>query len=419
MTSAMSRAVDVARRIREDPPALSAQRVLQRVHDRFVTADLDFPLRSTDVADSAVRRRPPPPPVREDRALRIGWLTTPPGPGSGGHTTMFRMVEALERAGHQCEMVLYHRNGGPVDRHLATIRSGWPGVRAGIRSADDGFDGLDACIATNWPSAHVLATRGTPGLHELYFVQDYEPFFYPHGSTYALAMDSYRFGFHVIALGDMVRNRLSEEVGVSSRTVPFSCDTSVYHLDNEGDRSGVVFYAKPDVARRGYRLAVLALEEFHLRHPEQPIHVYGHDAADIAAPVVQHRRISPRELNDLYNSTVAGLALSFTNITLVASEMLASGCIPIVNDSADSRADLDNPNVVFVPPTPASLADGLCRAVEQADPRHARAASASITRDNWTVAGTGVVSIVEDVVRGRSTTSPGRVTRAEVAGHAG
>jgi glycosyltransferase involved in cell wall biosynthesis len=418
MTSAMSRAVDVARRIREDPPGLTAQRVLQRVHDRFVTADLDFPLRPTDVADSTVRMRPTAPPVRADRPLRIGWLTTPPGPGSGGHTTMFRMVEALEQAGHQCEMVLYHRNGGPVDRHLSTIRSGWPGVQAGVRSVDDGFAGLDACIATNWPSAHVLAARGTPGLHELYFVQDYEPFFYPHGSEHELAADSYRFGFHVIALGDMVRNRLRDEVGVSSRTVPFSCDTSVYHLDNDGHRSGVVFYAKPDVPRRGYRLAVLALEEFHRRHPEQPIHVYGHDAADIAAPVIQHRRISPRELNDLYNSAVTGLALSFTNITLVAAEMLASGCIPVVNDSADSRADLDNPNVVFVSPTPTSLADGLCRAVERADPRHARAAAASISRDNWAVAGSGVVSIVEEVVRGRATMDAEQTVSAGVGADA-
>jgi glycosyltransferase involved in cell wall biosynthesis len=317
---------------------------------------------------------------------------------------MFRMVEALERAGHRCEMVLYHRNGGPVDRHLATIRSGWPGVQAGVRSVDDGFEGLDACIATSWPSAHVLATRSVPGLHELYFVQDYEPFFYPHGSEHELAADSYRFGFHVIALGNMVRDRLMGEVGVPSRSVPFSCDTSVYHLDNVGGRSGVVFYAKPDVPRRGYRLAVLALEEFHRRHPEQPIHVYGHDAPDIAAPVIQHRRISPRELNDLYNSVAAGLALSFTNITLVGEEMLASGCIPVVNDSADTRAAFDNPHAVFAPPTPASLAGGLCRAVEQADPQRARAAAASISRDNWALAGSGVVSIVEEVVRGRATT---------------
>jgi len=415
----MGRLAGVAQRVREDPPALTAQRILKRVHDRFVTADLDFPLRGADVADSTRRSRPLPPPVLEDRPLRIGWLTTPPGPGSGGHTTMFRMVEALERAGHRCDMVLYQRNGGSVDRHLATIRKGWPGVRATVRSADDGLDGLDACIATSWPSAHVLATRSIPGLHELYFVQDYEPFFYPHGSEHELAADSYRFGFHTIALGNMVRNRLLEEVGVHASSVPFSCDTSVYHLDNEGSRSGVVFYAKPDVPRRGYRLAVLALEEFHRRHPDVPIHVYGHDAPDIAAPVIQHHRVSPAELNDLYNRAAAGLALSFTNITLVGEEMLASGCIPVVNDSADTRAAFDNPHAVFAPPTPASLAEGLCRAVEQADPQRARAAAASISRDNWTLAGTGVVRIVEDVVRGRSTAPAARTVGAGVGRHAG
>lgn len=38
-----------------------------------------------------------------------------------------------------------------------------------------------------------------PG-RRVYFVQDYEPYLYPHGSAYTLADDTYRFGFQAIAL---------------------------------------------------------------------------------------------------------------------------------------------------------------------------------------------------------------------------
>src|SRR5664279_1228217 len=58
-----------------------------------------------------------------------------------------------------------------------------------------------------------------------------------------------------------------------------------------------------------------------------------------AFPVVRHDRLRPAALNELYNQSIAGLAMSFTHILLVAEEMLAAGVIPIVNESAYSRAD--------------------------------------------------------------------------------
>ena len=397
-----ARVAALARRLRQEPARLTAQRVVRRVHDRLVTADLDFPLRREDVADSATTARTEAPSVAHDGPLTVGWLTTPPGRGSGGHTTMFRMVRALEEAGHRCEIVIYDRNGGPAERFAEVIRDGWPWVRAGVRSVDDGLDGLDACVATSWPTSHVLARRGGDReLHRLYFVQDFEPFFYPRGSEYELAVDSYRLGHRTIALGRMVHDRLRREVDVAAELVPFSCDTSVYRVDHRGPRRGVVFYAKPEIPRRGYRLAVLALEEFHRRNPDQPIHVYGHDAPDIEAPVVRHHRLTPEQLNELYNSAAAAIAMSFTNISLVTAELLASGCLPVVNDSADARADLDSPYVVWAAPTPSSLAAGLERAVAlAADGSAATAASASVAGDDWSVAGAGVVRVVEETARG-------------------
>ena len=91
--------------------------------------------------------------------------------------------------------------------------------------------------------------------------------------------------------------------------------------------------------------------------------------------------------------------MSFTNISLVAAEMLAAGCIPVVNDSSDSRADLDNPHVAWGPATPSGLAAALARVVESDDvERRSVAAAASVRRDGWREAGEGVVDILETAV---------------------
>lgn len=377
-----------------------ARRLIRRAYQHTNASELDFPLLSGDISDSATLiPSTPPRRARKDGPLTIGWLTTPPSAGSGGHTTMFRMIQSLEQAGHTCVLFLYDRHHGDMTRHAEVIATSWPWIRAEVRDVADGLGGVDACVATGWQTAHVLATRSSSDLHQFYFIQDYEPFFYPHGSEYELAADSYRFGFRNIALGHMVHDRLLGELSVPSALVPFSCDTSTYRHTNSGIRSGVVFYTKPQVARRGYLLGALALEEFHRRHPEQPIHIYGDPVPEISIPVTRHERLTPTALNDLYNSTIAGLAMSFTNISLVAEEMLAAGTIPVVNDSVDSRADLSNDYVAWSAPTPSAIADALCRVVERHDlPARSVQAAASVRTDNWAIAGTGVVQIIEEAM---------------------
>lgn len=398
-TAALTKTRSRWRRLTQEPPRTTAQRVVRRLADRLDAGELDFPLLREDIADSQRHVAAPGVPVTEARPLVVGWVTTPPSRGSGGHTTMFRMIRALEEAGHRCVVLLYDRHGGHVEHARHVIRDAWPWVHAEVRSIRDGLRGLDACVATAWPTAHVLARHRGAGLHCFYFIQDYEPFFYPVGSEHALAADTYRFGFTQIALGDMVQQRLASEVGIASHLVPFSCDTSVYRLDGGAPRSGIVWYAKPGAARRGFQLVALALEEFHRRHPEHEIHIYGSEPPALPFRVTSHGRLSPAQLNELYNRVIAGCAMSFTNISLVAEEMLAAGCVPVVNDSPDAHADMPSPYVRWAAPTPGGIADALAVAV--AHPAVPDAVAASVRTDNWEVAGRGVVEIVESVTYGR------------------
>lgn len=375
-------------------PKEAAQRVARAVYQRLDAGALNFPLLTEDIADSRQLDLPGlAQPVDRGRPLRVGWICTPPALGSGGHTTMFRMVSALEDAGHQCTIFLYDRYNGSVADHEATIRRGWPWVRAQVTGMQRDIRDVDACVATAWPTAHVLALRGRMPMRRLYLVQDFEPFFFPRGTEYALAEDSYRFGFRCIAVGHMVADLLRDRTGVSADVVEFGCDNDVYGLAAPPTREGVVFYARPSAARRGYVLGLLAAQELHRRRPEVPIHFVGDAGVRVPFPAIHHGVCSPADLATLYNRTVAGVALSFTNISLLADELLACGTVPVVNDSPYARADVVSEYVRWAPPTPSGIADQLLNLLDS-PPDPARVAR-SARLDGWRPGQAAFVRAVE------------------------
>jgi hypothetical protein len=396
----MGRSGEAMRVLRTDGARGLAQRVARVAYRRLGASALEFPLGFGDVADSrglklAVPSRRP---VR-GTPLTIGWVCTPPAAGSGGHTTLFRMVAAAEAAGHTCVLFLYDRFGGELARHEQVIRRGWPDLRAEVRSVADGLAPLDAYVASAWPTAHVLASRADLATRRLYFIQDFEPFFYPQGSEYVLAEDSYRFGFRSITVGGMIAEILRADFGVTAAVAEFGVDTSVYRLTNEGERRGVVFYARPEVARRGFAVGAMALHEFHRRHPEYEIHLFGDAAAEVPFPATNHGSVPPARLAELYNRCAAGIALSFTNVSLVPDEMLACGAVPVTGESDYARACLDNPHVRWAPPTPLGLADALTDVVSGGAVTPAQIAG-SVQGRPWDEAQRVTVTTIEDEVYG-------------------
>lgn len=393
----------LAGRARDMGPRDLARRVARRAYQRLGAEELEFPLLEGDVADST-RLDLPAPTTRPDRGtpLRIAWVSEPPARGSGGHTTMFRMIQGLERAGHTCDLLLYDRYGGDLDSHREVVRAGWPFVEAGVRSIEDGILDYDAGVATAWSTAHVLARRSadTP-LRRLYFAQDFEPFFYPRGDRYSLAEDTYRFGFRTVAVGHMAADLIAPIAGRRPDVAEFGCDTEVYRLTSAGGRDAVVLYLNPASERRGLRLALLAMAELHRRHPEVELVTFGDDRADLPFPATRMGVQTPASLARLYNRSITGLALSFTNISLIAEELLACGVIPVVNDHPYARADLQHPDVRWALPTPGALADELCAAIEAPDrEERARRAAEGVRSGHWTPAQTTLVAAVEDEVYG-------------------
>jgi glycosyltransferase involved in cell wall biosynthesis len=315
---------------------------------------------------------------------------------------MFRLVSALERAGNRCIVYLIDAHGWGLEQHERTIRAWWPWVRAEIRDAADGVADAHAIFATSWDTAYRVLASPARG-RRFYLVQDFEPSFYPAGSEALLAEATYRFGFHGVTAGRWLAQRLQRDYGMPADHFDFGRDP-VYALDPAlapEQRTGVCLFSRPETPRRATELALMALDLFAARHPEVDIHLYGDSPGPLPFSAIDHGLQTPLQLSDLYNRCIAGVVLSATNVSLVPKEMLAAGCIPVVNDAEHNRVVLDNDAVAYAHATPFELADWVSGLVERPLAERtaaAKAAAASVLDASWDDAGDAVVAIVRDAV---------------------
>ena len=328
--------------------------------------------------------------VRPGEPLTINWVTIPAGPKSGGHTTVFRIMRYLEAHGYRNRLYFYNVYGGDHQYYESIARSFY-GFQGPIQTLDaSGMADAHAVMATSWATAYPVFNDHGQG-KRFYFVQDYEPYFHPVGAVSLMAENTYRMGFHAITAGKWLAQKLAAEFGMDADSFDFGCDTSAYRRLPEIQRNGIVFYARPDAARRGFELGLMTLELFASRHPEIDIHLYGERIGNLPFRYIDHGRVSPDQLNQIYNRCYAGLSLSLTNVSLVPHEMLASGCIPVVNDAEQNRIVLDNAFVRYAKPYPQALAAALESLV--ADPEFAslsQAAMNSVQGSSWDDAGAAV-----------------------------
>jgi glycosyltransferase involved in cell wall biosynthesis len=360
-------------------------------------------VRAAELAESG-EPLPEPAPHRPGEPLTVAWVCSPPSAGGGGHTTMFRMAAALERAGHRCILYFQVGDGWTLEQHRRTTRAWWPWLEAEVRDLADGIDDAHAVFATGWASAYAVLASPANG-KRFYFVQDFEPSFYPAGSESLLAEATYRFGFHGVTAGRWLAQLLRTNYGMAADHFDFGCDLERYSFDPDAERTSICHFSFPEKPRRAHTLALSALDLFASRHPEVDIHLYGQSPGPLPFRALDHGLQTPDQLNELYNRCAAGLVLSATNVSLVPLEMLAAGCIPVMNDAEHNRLVLDNDHVAYAPPTPFGLAAALSECVERSRSERAvaaAAAAASVATTTWERAGAQVERVVREVVEHRA-----------------
>jgi glycosyltransferase involved in cell wall biosynthesis len=326
-------------------------------------------------------------------SVDINWITVPPSPGSGGATTIFRIVNYLQAHGYRNRVYFYDVYGGD-HRYYADIVRSYFGFQGPVARVEDGMQDAHAVVATAWATAYPAFNAACKG-RRFYFVQDFEPYFHPVGAASILAENTYRMGFYGITAGRWLAQKLRAEFDMDADYFDFGCDTRIYQRIPASKRNGIVFYARPGAARRGFELGLMAIEVLAARRPDVTIHLYGHKMGKLPFEYVDHGKVTPSELNAIYNQCYAGLSLSMTNVSLVPHEMLAAGCIPVVNDAPQNRIVLDNQYVRYAAPNPHALASELESVIKLVDfETRSMEASKSVHATDWDHAGAKVDMIL-------------------------
>ncbi|RIK43876.1 MAG: hypothetical protein DCC55_04250 [Chloroflexi bacterium] len=303
-----------------------------------------------------------PPP---DVPLVLNWIVTEPFRGSGGHLGVFRMIRYLVEFGHECHVYvvpvekMHHLSAEEirrfVDYNILVTGAHFHRWSGRVQEAD-------ATIATYWSTVNDVLTLPNPG-RRYYFVQDFEPLFYPVGSDYLRAENSYRQGFHCITLGPWLARLIRERFQAQADHFDFGVDLDVYWPQPQPRPAHprVAFYARPSTPRRAYELGIEALRLVKARYPETEIILFG--ANDLPAMPFMGMNAgirNPWELATLYSSCHVGLVLSLTNPSFVPFEMMACKCAVI--DLCSERVEgllVDRENALLAEPTPESIADAV------------------------------------------------------------
>jgi hypothetical protein len=397
--------------LRDEGPREFSARVLAKAHSKVVR---HRPTMLVDLGDASRVDWTVRPPALElpvtvaEGPVDIAWIMSPPGDASGGHQNLFRFIRFAELAGHRCTVYLYRSHDAPVSipdiRAMLKTRSAYTDVDADIvmYDADGVRPGTQAIFATGWETAYPAYLDPSPA-RRFYFVQDFEPSFYPLGTESLLAENTYRFGFHGITAGGWLSRKLHDEFGMATDHFDFAVDKTHYSVTNTGRRTEVFFYARPVTARRAFEFGVLALREFARLKPDVAINLAGWDVSSYDLPF-EFRNLATldiTELNAVYNRCAAGLVMSLSNMSLLPLELMSAGVAPVVNDGPNNRLVSDNPYIEYVQASPGAMARRMAEVIDRPDAaQRSIDMAASVADVNWEDSGSQFLAAFERAMRG-------------------
>ena len=189
----------------------------------------------------------------------------------GGVMTAFRIADQLKstRGVHQRFLIC---GRAELQAIANRVLAAFPGLKGSEFIALDTAEKLaaippaDIGVATLWTTAYVLA-RVTNCARKMYLIQDFEPLFYPAGSTSAQAELTYRFGFYGLCNTEPLKAIYQDRYGGEAVAFTPQIDRKVFYpgpAEQRWPRARVFFYARPNNPRNAFELSAAALKR--LKH---------------------------------------------------------------------------------------------------------------------------------------------------------
>jgi glycosyltransferase involved in cell wall biosynthesis len=236
----------------------------------------------------------------------------------------------------------------------------------------------DVGICTLWTTAYYLL-KFNKTKRKFYFIQDFEPLFYPAGSTSAQVEETYRFGFYGIANTISLKKIYEEGYGGKAGYFTPAVDTSIFYPSlnkKESKPYKVFFYGRPGHPRNGFELGITTLKKLKERMGDS-VHIVtagsSWDPKEIGLEGIVDNLglMSFEDTAKLYRECDVALTMMFTrHPSYIPFELMASGCLVVTNyNPANTWMLHDGVNCMLSHASVSSLCDTLERAIKNSQKR--------------------------------------------------
>lgn len=298
-------------------------------------------------------------PKKDNGKKKIAWVIPHPGKGSGGHRTIIQNVNALLRAGYECDL-FFEEDGVSTSQMVKDKINEWyEPCDAGVFVGFDFKKDYDLLFATGWQTIDFV--RKLPAKKKAYFIQDFEPWFFPMGDQYIITENSYRYGFLPVTIGKWLSHKMQDEFNNPSKYFDFGADLNVYKpLENVKKENAICFVYQPEKSRRCDFIGLKALKILKAMRPDVKIYLYGSNMPASFDFECENLNIIPlQKCNELYNKCKVGVCMSASNPSRIPFEMMAAG-LPVVELYKENNIyDMPDGGVLLSEPTPEAIASSI------------------------------------------------------------
>ncbi len=256
---------------------------------------------------------------------------------NGGQTSILRLGTELSKLGYQVGYIVYKPQSKSYMIECAGCNlSHYQGEMYTNKYLDK--LNSDVVIASSWDTvSFVKKMKG----YKMYFLQDYEPYFYSFGELFLMANKTYEQGLHMVSLGPWNKEMVEKNSRVISPvdTIEFPYEKREYP---SGKRDYAAYSKKKDfilaVYLKYYGKRLPCISQYLLRQVKEEfkkdgitLHIkyFGEDKSFHCDAGENLGMLSKKELLALYKKADFGMVASMSNISLVPYEMLATG-LPLI-----------------------------------------------------------------------------------------
>ena len=261
----------------------------------------------------------------------------------GGQTSVLRLGTRLAQKGMKVLYLIYKPQS--VGEMKLCAKSNLDGYEGSFASYDAYVFGIgkkyvmpDIVVATSWDTVSYAKKLDT---YRMYFVQDYEPYFYQFGEEFLMSRSTYGQGLHMVSLGAWNRTMIEKEAEPVSPVdvISFPYEAREYPIaerDYARYRDKKTITLAVYVKYYGKRLPNLipyilsnTAKELEGRGITLDVRYFG-EAGTYRIPGGKNLgQLSHEELAKLYSEADFGMVASMSNISLVPYEMHATG-LPLI-----------------------------------------------------------------------------------------